>query len=46
MSSRMKSDVLADAAGFGDPFEVLVARAIAGHGEDEVAPGKPLVAFD
>lgn len=43
---KVKSDVLADAAGFGNPFEVLVARAVAGHGEDEVAPGKPLVAFD
>ena len=43
MSSYVEADLLVDAAGFGYLFEVGVAHAVAGHGEDKVAPGKPPV---
>ena len=39
----MEADLLVDAAGFGYLFEVSVAHAVAGHGKDKVASGKPPV---
>lgn len=43
VAAQVEADLLVDAAGFGYPFEVGVAHAVAGHGEDKVAPGKPPV---
>ena len=41
----MEADLLVDAAGFGYLFEMPVAHAVAGHGKDKVASGKPSVTF-
>ena len=43
VAAQVEADLLVDAAGFGYLFEVGVAHAVAGHGEDKVAPGKPPV---
>ena len=45
MSSQVESDLLADAAGFGYLFEMLVACTVRGHGKYEIASGKSLVPF-
>lgn len=43
VAAQVESDLLVDAAGFGYPLEVAVAHAVAGHGKDKVASGKPPV---
>lgn len=43
--AQVESDLLADAAGFGNLFEVLVACTVRGHGKYEIASGKSLVPF-
>ena len=45
VAAQVEADLLVDAAGFGYLFEVGVACAVAGHGKDKVAPGKPPVPF-
>lgn len=45
VAAQVESDLLADAAGFGYLFEMLVACTVRGHGKYEIASGKSLVPF-